>query len=340
MVALAVLPVAAESIASDGPNRFQATALLGFGAKSTIGGPEALVPGGSPAGPEAGGGIDRNYDDGYVRVDSEGNAGGITWYWGYRNASQVPGDGTLRLNSVSATGGGSVSVDQDKPALGTEIAWLRDLRRDHSWAFGTKLAFGYTGYEFESSGTVSASQSRITDIYSLGGIVPPGNGTGTGYQYQGSYDLPGPVIDEVPTHREVVTNPSAMRASGTRSLDANVWSFKAGPWVELPLGQRFSAQAGAGLAFALVAADLSYNETVSVTGSDDVRHSGGGSASEVVFGGYVETSLNTHLTERLDLVVGAQFMPLTSFEESIAGRPVEIEFGTAWAITLGLSYRF
>jgi len=39
-------------------------------------------------GPATGGGIDRCYDDGFVRVDVSGNAGGYTWYWGYQNSSQ------------------------------------------------------------------------------------------------------------------------------------------------------------------------------------------------------------------------------------------------------------
>jgi hypothetical protein len=40
-------------------------------------------------GPAAGGGINRCYEDGYVRVDMTGNAGGYTWYWGYQYSSQI-----------------------------------------------------------------------------------------------------------------------------------------------------------------------------------------------------------------------------------------------------------
>ena len=39
-------------------------------------------------GPEVGHGIDRTYDDGFIWVDSSGNAGGSTWYWGYDHSSQ------------------------------------------------------------------------------------------------------------------------------------------------------------------------------------------------------------------------------------------------------------
>lgn len=44
------------------------------------------------------GGVDHDYDDGYVRVDSSGNAGGLTWFWGYQNQSQVPDDGFIHFH--------------------------------------------------------------------------------------------------------------------------------------------------------------------------------------------------------------------------------------------------
>jgi hypothetical protein len=46
------------------------------------------------------GGVDHFYDDGYVRVDATGNAGGQTWFWGYEHASQIQGD-TIVFHSVS-----------------------------------------------------------------------------------------------------------------------------------------------------------------------------------------------------------------------------------------------
>ena len=42
------------------------------------------------------GGVNHQYQDGYVRVDSSGNAGGLTSNWGYQNGAQVVGD-TLRV---------------------------------------------------------------------------------------------------------------------------------------------------------------------------------------------------------------------------------------------------
>lgn len=338
VASVAVLPCgAAEPYATENPNRFEARALLGFGVRSSIGGIGNL-PGSDPAPQGQGGGIDRNYDDGFVRVDSEGNAGGLTWYWGYNHAAQVPGDGTLRFHSLSARGDGQISANQEAPALGTEVSWLRDLRRGHSWSFGTKLAFGYTGYEFKEAAQSPSVLRTLTDTYSLGGIVPPGDPSQGAPQYQGSFDLPGPVIGELPATRTVLTSP--VLTSGDYSLDANLWSFKAGSWIELPLGERFAAQFGAGLAFAVVSAELRYEESYSGGEASDLSYSGTQSSSQVVFGGYLEAQIRYSITERVAFTAAAQFSPLTSYNETLASRSVEIEFGTAWAVNLGFSVRF
>jgi hypothetical protein len=55
------------------------------------------------------GGVDHFYDDGYVRVDATGNAGGQTWFWGYDTASQVQGD-TIIFRSVSEGDTGTTTI--------------------------------------------------------------------------------------------------------------------------------------------------------------------------------------------------------------------------------------
>ncbi|MCA1481553.1 hypothetical protein, partial [Bradyrhizobium sp. NBAIM08] len=53
-------------------------------------------------GPATGSAVDRNYDDGYNRVDVSDNGGGDTWNWGYRNASQADGD-SVTFHSTTAS---------------------------------------------------------------------------------------------------------------------------------------------------------------------------------------------------------------------------------------------
>ncbi len=63
-------------------------------------------------GPPSGGGINRCYADGFVYVDSSGNAGGYTWFWSYRSFSQIQ-DGFLVFHSLSNLDSHTVQVLTD-----------------------------------------------------------------------------------------------------------------------------------------------------------------------------------------------------------------------------------
>src|ERR1035437_8149694 len=65
---------------TDDPNRFFFGPRFGMNFKADF--QNNVNPG-----PEAGA-ANHTYNDGYVLVDSSGNAGGLTWNWGYQNASQ------------------------------------------------------------------------------------------------------------------------------------------------------------------------------------------------------------------------------------------------------------
>ena len=74
-----------------------------FNAKARFGSTADVLPFANDPG-AATPGTDHNYDDGYNRVDSSGNAGGMTSDWGYQNGSQYNAvNGTIRMNSAQTT---------------------------------------------------------------------------------------------------------------------------------------------------------------------------------------------------------------------------------------------
>ena len=77
---LLVCPLAVKAADHD-MDRFTLGARLPFNVSAKFGFQGGYLPGTNP-GPGSGSGLNRNYDDGYVRVDADGNAGGVTWYWG------------------------------------------------------------------------------------------------------------------------------------------------------------------------------------------------------------------------------------------------------------------
>ena len=85
----------------------------------------AAYVGGVNPGP-ASGGADHTYNDGYVLVDSSGNAGGLTWNWGYQNASQVVGP-NMQFNAIqsSSPSGSAVNEVSDNPQYGAELTYQR-----------------------------------------------------------------------------------------------------------------------------------------------------------------------------------------------------------------------
>src|SRR5215216_753312 len=84
-------------------NRFGVSYRMGFNFTADYKNLGKTRPPGAGPGPATGGQVDRFYDDGYNRVDVSGNNDNETWFWGYKNASQVQ-DGTLVMHSTSARG--------------------------------------------------------------------------------------------------------------------------------------------------------------------------------------------------------------------------------------------
>src|SRR4030095_10203899 len=98
-ISLVTLTVASAQDAEPARNRFGLSYRSGFNINGTfkgLGGLPAQTNPGPPTGRAA-----RVYDDGYVLTDSGANPG-LTWNWGYQNASQVPGNDTIQFHSTSA----------------------------------------------------------------------------------------------------------------------------------------------------------------------------------------------------------------------------------------------
>ncbi|MBI3191039.1 MAG: hypothetical protein HYZ36_00115, partial [Pedosphaera parvula] len=340
--ALLLPPAAAIAGPTNLVNRFTAAARLTFNASVTFDRIGGYVPRAFP-GPATGGPLDRFYDDGYVGVDADHNAGGLTWFWGYRDASQVSGDNLL-LNSSSLGSTASSQVFNDGPVPGFEIAWLRELHRNEHFATGFKLAFNYANLSICDNRPLGAPIRRLTDTYSLGGITPPGNPSAPGWQYQATRDQgldnEAPVIDDVPASR--VIHPAAGTASitGTRTLDARIFGWKLGPWIELPLTSRLSLQAGGGLSWAVVDSRFGFTENTTLPGAGTTSLTGNNSQADPVIGAYAEAGLFYNFTERFGVFVLGEFQHLNSAQQTVLGRSATINLGQTWSLQTGLGFSF
>src|SRR5438876_7100721 len=85
------------------------------------------------------------YRDGYVGRDVSGNAGGLTWYWGYANNNQYVGDNIL----LSYDRSGTLAQDfKNDPQVGLEAGYSRQLGERNGQKWGIEAAFSYLNLDW------------------------------------------------------------------------------------------------------------------------------------------------------------------------------------------------
>jgi len=284
-------------------------------------------------GPATGSGFNRNYDDGFNRVDSSGSAGGMTWYWGYSDAAQAGGGQNLIMNSSSSTSRAKkVDVDEDM-THGPEFTYRRDLGPFWKGRWGMEGSFSYTWLDVENHSTFNNSVTTIADSFALNGVVPPVA------PYQGTFNGPGPVISDNPQRATIASTTGAL-VVGERQMEADLYQFRFGPYWEVPLSDRVAVSLSSGLAFAVVDSEFSYSESVTITGAGTVTHAGSESQTDMAFGGYVAGTLTYALSERWDLYGSIQYVNLGHYDQSEADKQAVIDFDDSIFFSLGAGYRF
>jgi len=279
------------------------------------------------AGPATGGGMNRTYADGYVHVDSSGNAGGQTWNWGYQNASQAQG-GTLTMHSAAVNGSLSQNTD---PNPGFDVAFGHDFGTVFGGKWGLQGAFDFTTISVNDSQPVNGTATFISDAYSLGAVIPPLA------PYSGSYNGPGPLLGDTPMR---TTASTSVLVTGQRTLEAQVLAFRAGPYYEFPMGKRWSGRLGGGLVLAVADTQYNFNETLTFGNGFVTRNSGSGSGTEFQAGGYLEGKLLYALTPDTSLFAGAQYENLGTFSRNAGNEQAQLEMSSSVYVLFGVQFNF
>ena len=299
------------------------------------------------AGPATGGAVDRNYDDGYNRVDKNGNNDNLTWNWAYKNDNQVPPGNGLRdvvVMHKSSALANDKTIDSD-PEHGFEITYNRELgrlgeKKDLPW--GLEVGLGWTDIEIKDHRP--ASQRVISDAFNLNGVdpshnqIPPGHTMPDPYPqengttlFPGTFDGPGSLIDSVPNRTISTTT-----AKGGRQFDADLFTFRLGPYIDIPIDERWSLSFSAGFAVGVVDGEFSFEQTTAAGG----RQIGGGSDTDVVYGGYVSASIHVAFSEHWGAFVGGQYLGLSEYSAKGSGQKVEIDLSRTAFFTIGVTYSF
>jgi hypothetical protein len=316
-------------------NRVGLTYRPGFNLTATfkgIGGFPAL----SNPGLGTGGGQDRTYDDGYNRRDISPDDG-LTWNWGYVQASQIV-DGSLHLSSSSALPSGVVERN-DGPQQGFEVTYRRRIGEPGPILYGLEAAFNFTGIKIRSAQSVRSTAQRLTDAYDLGGIIPP-QAPPPAWAYEGTFLGPGALISDTPVRLPLTTIPGGAWTTGQRSLEASLYGWRLGPYVEFPFWKRFTFSLSGGLALGLVDSEFAVNEITSLTGAGTVANEGRDTQSELLAGVYVAGQFTFALSPSLDLSAGVQYQHLETFRQWMGHSEVYLNLDRGVFMTLGLGFSF
>jgi len=302
-----------------------------------LGFPSTSLPG------PGGGLVDRNYDDGYVRLETTGMAAGspdgYTSNWSYQSVDQVVGNNLL-MHKALGTGmiSSSGAVDDD-PQQGMEFAYSWEIGPMGRFVWGLEGSFGFSGLSFRDSRSLMSDINVITDTYDIsnlefGGGPPPPPGTpSTGRSGTSALILADPA-----SRSTAVFTGSTI--DGYRSVEANVFDFRIGPFLEYQLTRQISLSLSGGLGFAFVDSSFAFQESLSLPGAGLLSSSGSSSKSEMLVGGYAAANVSYAVAEAWRLFAGAQYRNMGGFDQSVNGTAVHLDFSNAIYATVGVGYSF
>jgi len=275
----------------------------------------------------AAGDADHTYDDGYVRVDGSGDAGGLTGNWGYHNASQFNASADVMQFHDVQSGPSSAT---DDPQFGAELIYQRVIGNlpflGGDW--GLESGFGFT--EIDLRENLSGTAPVITDSFALNGVVPPGAG------YHGTAQGPGALLGDTPTRTT-----ASGTLTGYQRLSGQSFSLRLGPFAEWYFTPKISLSASAGLTLAPTMIDYDFSETALLAGGGGaIVASGHSSEAKLLYGPYVGGMLRYDFNECWGVFVGARFQNLTDLTQSIGDRTARLDAGATVYATAGISWRF
>lgn len=296
-----------------------------------------------------------NYDNGYVggvnglRPDSSGNEGGQTWYWGYDNSATHPAgqvsDGvafpanSILLSGSVPSGNFTAPTMADDPHLGLEVTYNRNLGAMNGASYGVEVAGNYLNLSLRDNRSFSGSTLRTTDAYPYTpGTTPPAASAAN--PYQGSFSGYGFLLGDQPVASATALVPGGYTISGTRKLDADLWGWRLGPYLDFPVAENVNVWLTGGLAVGVLAADASWTETVSMPGRSTLPSVGRGSDCQALWGWYLGANLSWDVNERWSALAGVQYQDLGKYSHDFGGRTVELDLSQSIFVTLGVSYRF
>jgi hypothetical protein len=286
-----------------------------------------------------------NYDNGYVLTDITGNDGGMTWYWGYDKSGQVNlANSTISFDRASmASLPDGASGDKDSAQTGAELAYNYEIGMKEDWhqlRYGLEVAINWMPISFKNDGLYGIVRSLQTDTYSFTpGTTPPGYGDSSELPYQGTFQGGNFVLNVPPLSSTTAALPNA-NFIVQQKFNANLWGIRLGPYLEMPLSERWSLHLSGGLAVGLLDGNVSWNEQLAIPGGPTLTRAGSGDDTKFLCGYYVGLSAAYQFNDRWGLEAGVQFQDLGVYDHNFGGSRVELDLSKSVFVHAGVSFSF
>lgn len=326
-LAATLLAVSAEGADKGRYGRFGISYNLNFNVAAEFSGIGGAGPGPSPsATPLVNSGDVQQYDDGFIGMDISGNAGGMTWFWGYNSASQIVG-GNLVLSSTAGAAGLSTQRNDSELQHGLEVTYNYQLKSWDNGGWGLEGAFGWMPINIGDSQAVTGMLE--TSSNALGGIPPvaPAAGTVAG---------PGTLVTVGP----IVQIPNGTLITGNRDIDASVFAFRFGPYLDYYIGERVSLTLSGGLSLAVVDSEFTFSELKTPVIGTPSTTTGSDRSSDLLVGGYLSARVAYWFTDNVNIFTGLTYQNVGSFNQTANGRKAKLDLGKTISLDVGLGFSF
>lgn len=287
-----------------------------------------------------GAGLNRDYDDGFVYLDSSGNTGGQTWNWSYDNAVQYNADsgGVLNYSITNSLANAKVGQDGDTHP-GVELFAYYDmgaakfLSKSFSNAtWGLRFGLQYSRVDIDNHSTLTTGLTTTTDSFALGGVIAPLA------PYTGSFLGPGPLLGDNPTRSVSLEGVGSVR--GGRELDLDLTLFSLGSYLEFPVTEDFNILCEAGISMGIACGSYQFSSETSINGLGTQTSRGSDSSSKALPGAYLSFGVNYAIDEDWAIISGLRYQYMKSFEINASDSEASIDFDSAFTLSLGCIYSF
>ncbi len=278
------------------------------------------------------------YDNGFVQEDISQGAMGLTWNWGYQEASQIA-NGQLELSRVeglstvnSLDGFGNGNLYGPEVVAGFEFYRFEIKRRDAHMGF--EIALRYGNYSGSDQQTVQSDVLLKRDQYDLGGIVAPLP------PYVGFPNVPGPLISLTP--HPLPTLASRATSTLSTSLDADFYTARFGAWVLVPLSERWTAGISVGFTsiYAWGSASFTQTSTYDNPAFRPVTQSSNQSEGDWLPGAYIQLRSTYRILPWMKAYLGIEWATSGSLRIDGLDYQAQFDFGSTYGASGGLEFSF